>query len=267
MPLPVLLQNVLAAGVSLAAATAWTKLLSHLVARGSCSPHVARKVIHITTAPLSTLSWPLYSSQFYPHVFAAFVPISFAVRIFLNPSSDSLVRAVARSKHQPSRASESSDPGSSDVNLSANEARAMASGPMTYGLSAGLLTLFGWINTPATYVAMAALCFGDGMADVIGSKLNKFQLPLPKHIFYKKKSLPGSLAFFLSSTVASFAWLRLPFFVAPHVDAAALSLSSIAAISGVSAIVELFPLEDNVTVPLVSFMFARTLTAPSLPLS
>lgn len=268
---PVLLRNVLAASVSFVGATAWTKLLSHFVVKGTFSPYVARKVMHLFTAPLFTLTWPLYSQRLYPHLFAAFTPISFAIRIFLNPSSDSLVRAVARSKQQRRQQeqlrvagypdSNSSDGGNSEIGT-----RAMASGPMTYGLSVGLLSIMGWIS-PATYIAMAALCFGDGMADVIGSNLKIYQLPLPKHIFYKKKSLPGTLAFFFSTIVTSCAWLRLPFFVAPHVRPASISFRSIVAISGSSAIAELLPIEDNLTVPLVGFVLARTFSAPSIPMS
>lgn len=271
MALPLLLRNVLAASVSFVGATAWTKLLSHFVVKGTLSPYVARKVMHISTAPLFTSTWPLYSQRLYPHLFAAFTPISFAIRIFLNPSSNSLVRAVARSKRQQRQQQQSrhaaySDSNSSEGGNSESETRAMASGPMTYGFSVGLLSIIGWIS-PATYIAVAALCFGDGMADVIGSKLNMYQLPLPKHIFYKKKSLPGTLAFFLSTIVTSCAWLRLPFFVAPHVRPASISFNSIVAISGVSAIAELLPFEDNLTVPLVAFVLGRMFSAPSLPMS
>lgn len=258
MPFSAIVRNVLAAGVSFIGATVWTKLLSHCVYTRSCSPHVARKVIHITTAPLFVFTWPLYSRQLYPSLFAATTPLYFAIRIFLNPFSDSLVRAVARVKQQQHDAqpSDSNPPGASERQ---SETRALASGPMTYGLSIGLLTLLGWRENPATYTAMAALCFGDGMADVVGSKLNMLEIPLPKKMFSKKKSFPGTLAFLLSMTITTFTWLRLPFFVAPHINPASFPIGRIAAVAGASAVTELFPFEDNLTVPLVAYTLTQML--------
>ena len=69
-------------------------------------------------------------------------------------------------------------------------------GPLLYGIVFVVATLFGFRNITAAY-ALMCLCFGDGLADVIGRRYGHQKLP-----WSKKKSVAGTLAFILSSFFA-----------------------------------------------------------------
>lgn len=274
MVFPVLVRNVLATTASFIGATVWTKLFSHLVFKRVISPMVARKVIHMTTAPLFTFTWPLYSHHPRSAYFAAMVPCFFAIRILVHPASDSIARAVHRSQQDTlsnspipqntnSTQLESSATLSSPNTASKQQLRWNAIGPIAYGIATTILTGVGWRGNVATYVAMSALCFGDAMADIIGSTLNKWSFPLPRQFFYKTKTVPGTLAFFGSTIVSSMVWLRIPFFTASFVNVTDIPLRSITIVAAAASVTEILPFEDNFTVPIVSFILARALALQS----
>lgn len=241
MVLIAVIRNAAAAGVSLLGATIWTRLLSSLVRSGRLSAHAGRKVMHVTTCPLFTCTWPLYSQCCYARLFAAAVPFSFAVRIWHRPSSDALVTAVARESQSESE----------DVYHHAR-------GPLFYALSVSAVTVAGWTRHAATYAAFAALCFGDGMAGTIGKLVNARPLRLPPAaLFNQKKTLPGSVACFTATAAAAAAWIyATPAWLVRGTAAARAhaSLLPVCLSAAGATVAELLVLEDNITVPLSAFL-------------
>jgi phytol kinase len=72
-------------------------------------------------------------------------------------------------------------------------------GPLAYVLMLLAATALAWRQHPAGIVAVAMMCAGDGLADVVGRRWGQ-QLPLP---WNKQKSWPGSAAVLLGGHIAS----------------------------------------------------------------
>lgn len=251
MPLPILLQNSLACVASFVGASTWTEILIRLSKSRFLSAPVTRKVMHITTAPLFTLTWPLYVHHV-PNVsarlLAACVPLTFGLRILRKPKDSKLANQVARESQKRANVKPLS----------------IVSGPLAYAISISIIAGLTW-TSPHTFLAFSALCFGDGMADVVGTAFNARPLPLnPKSFFKKKKTIPGSVACFLSTVLAATVWQRLPFIFFDPRDAqsrldnpiATLPLTHITKVAAVATLAELLPFEDNYTVPFTAFLFS-----------
>ena len=50
-------------------------------------------------------------------------------------------------------------------------------GPVLYGLAIVACTVYFWRTTPAGVMGIAVLCFGDGLAEVIGRRFGRDKLP------------------------------------------------------------------------------------------
>jgi CDP-diglyceride synthetase len=72
-------------------------------------------------------------------------------------------------------------------------------GPLAYVLVLLAATLLAWREQPAGLIAVAMMCGGDGLADIVGRKWGR-QLPLP---WNNQKSWPGSVAMLLGGVAAS----------------------------------------------------------------
>jgi phytol kinase len=194
-------------------------------------PRDARKIIHTCSAPLFMLFWPLFSTSPGARIFAAIVPILNAIRLYLAgtsaPDEADLATAVSRS----------------------GDVKEAVGGPFIYVIMLALSVLLFWRDSAVGIVAMSTLAAGDGMADLIGRRFGKNN-KWPN----SQKSVAGSLAFWLASTVTStgLLWwmqyhgcLTLPF---ERVEV----IATIAGITLVSAILEVIPVfgDDNYTVPL-----------------
>lgn len=233
------IQNGLAVAFGVAGAQLVTKLFSRLANSNILQPRHARKLAHISTAPLFLLTLPLYTPAPYSRYLASLVPISFAVRIACNPERDSFSAAVARKD--------------GTQGAPTSEARGLAS----YGFSVGLLTAIGWRNDVATYVAVSAMAFGDGAADLVGSAIDAPALPLPKAVFVKKKTLPGTLAFIVATVAGGMGMVGV--FNRLGLLQRYVAWLPMLKVALAAAAVELLPLEDNLTVPLCAFVLARRL--------
>lgn len=235
-----LLRNIGAGVVSLSGALIWTKLITHLSNSGRLPRRIARKISHITTAPFFMLTWPLYSKHRYARLLAAAVPLTFSLRTFSNPGGDAFAAATTR------RAADS-----------ASEKVRQAHGLAAYGAAIAAVTAAGWRSSAPAYLAVAALCFGDGSADVVGSAVGGPRLPLPKKVFWKRKTVPGTAAFVVASIMGGSGLLRIAGAMGaalPVVPAHVLVKTALA-----SAAVELLPVEDNISVPCMAFLVSRFL--------
>lgn len=213
----------------------YVKFVTSLASKGILEPRDSRKVIHTLSAPLFILVWPLYTPA--GRFFAACIPFINAVRLYLAAMGDlsqsDLANAVSRTGNK-------------------NEA---LGGPMVYVLVMIAAISFFWRENVIGITALCTMAAGDGMADIVGRRLGKGNT----WFFSEKKSMAGSLAFFLSAslcTTGAVAWLsftgclELPF----AMDDLAVR---IAAISATCALVELLPFgDDNWTVPISAAILA-----------
>lgn len=226
-----LLRDVVATVVTSSLGYGFVQLITWAVSAGRFEPRDARKIIHTLSAPLFMLLWPIFSASPGARVFASIVPALNAVRLFLAGSSNQAESALATAVSR-----------SGDV-------KEAVGGPFIYVCMLAASILLFWRDSPTGIVAMSSLAAGDGMADLIGRRYGvNNQWP------GTKKSIAGTAAFWLSSTVTAtglLAWMQytgcleipggLP-------EAAGI----VAGITLVSALLEIIPWfgDDNYTVPL-----------------
>lgn len=226
-----LLRDALSALVGWTCAQIWTRLTS----RTSLTPRHTRKLTHTTTAPLFLLTWPLYSSSALARLLAAAVPLSFSLRVALSPQTSTLARASARTADTPTQ----------------RECIALAA----YGFAVACLTACGWREDPATYVAVSALAFGDGAAEIVGAAVKSPQVPGVCR-WGRRKTVAGTVAFVGATVVGSVAMLKAAAVAGFAVGR--VRVGQIGKVAAVAGAVELAPFEDNFTVPLVAFLAARS---------
>ena len=144
----------------------------------------------------------------------------------------------------------------------ADEARGFPAGILLYPLSVLLLVLFFRSRLDLAAAAWGILAFGDGMATLIGQRVQGRRLP-----WNRDKSVAGTLAFAVSGAAAGVAlalWTRPA--IAPRPSLAFASVApALAAIA--AALVETIPvrLDDNVSVPFAAalVLWAAALVDPA----
>ena len=77
-------------------------------------------------------------------------------------------------------------------------------GPLLYSLVHGFVTIRYWTASPTGILSLVTLCCGDGFADIIGRRFGSVKWP-----HSKRKSLAGSFAFFVASTVMGVGYMHL----------------------------------------------------------
>lgn len=224
-----------AASASLMVATVESvKLFSRA---GIFSTAVTRKLLHMSAGPVFMLSWPWFESR-HSALVAACVPLAMTLKFALvglgiiNIEAD--VRTMSRS----------------------GDREELLRGPLLYGVVFVVSTALWFRELPAS-VALLTLCFGDGLADVIGRKFGQVH-KLP---WSPRKSWAGSAAFLASSFLAclgaSMAFYRCGWSATPGIECWAPLLLA----SAVGAAVESLPYKDvdNILVPFAvaaAFLFA-----------
>lgn len=140
----------------------------------------ARKAIHIFMGTVYMACWPLFPEHPYSRVACAVVPLL----------STAVVGAVgAGVVHEPALIAAASREGMRHELLR---------GPVLYGGAIVALTLCFWRATPAGVMAIAVLCIGDGLAEIIGRRYGTDKLP-----HNREKSHAGSLACLLGGFVGA----------------------------------------------------------------
>ena len=123
-------------------------------------------------------------------------------------------------------------------------------GPFLYGIVHAVLAATLW-RRPESILAIAVLCGGDGLAEVVGTSVAS-----PKLAWNTKKSVAGTAACFVGGTVFGYLMLLLGQYPGSS------SVLKIAVCAAVGAAVESLPMPieggDNVTVPLSVVLAART---------
>ena len=117
-----------------------------------------------------------------------------------------------------------------------------------------LLLLF-WRSSPIGVVAVSNMAAGDGMADLVGRRFGRTN----KWWFSDSKSITGTVAFIISSTLASFGFLQF-FMYTGFYQSTLGPMDLFLRASGISlacGLIELLPIgDDNYTVPLGAAILA-----------
>ena len=217
------------------AALIFVKSITKLAADGVLQSRDSRKIIHTLSAPLFMVCWPLFSDEWGARLFAAFVPALQALRLYLagTSSNDSemneLANAISRS----------------------GEKEETLGGPFIYVVILFSAVMLCFQDNLSGVIALSTMAAGDGMADIIGRRFGKNN----KWFFSESKSIAGSLAFIVASTLCSIglaSWLMYTNAIVVALPMTAL-ISRIIFISVVSALVELLPVgDDNWSVPIAA---------------
>lgn len=200
----------------------WTKI--HSVSRRD-----VRKIIHMTGGPMMMFSWALYVDppSICSRLIAALVPLLFSVQFFISSEHDPICTGTSRSGD-------------------ANEAR---KGPLAYCLSLALTVIFFGPASKKTYALMAAL-MGDGMADIVGSRVRGRKWAAKSH-----KSVPGTIANAVGCFISLILFLKFAQSTGLSVETMGL-IETVFISIGCAAVEAVDGMEDNYSVPLAAVTLA-----------
>jgi len=154
-------------------ALAFLRLMDYLAHRGVIESKLSRKFIHIGTGPIFVLCWLMFPDEQISRYLAALVPLLITVQFVLVGTGlmkdDAAVQAMTRTGNP----------------------REILRGPLFYGIMFVLLTVTYWKDSPIGITALMMMCGGDGIADIIGRRVNS-----PKLSWSREKSIAGSLSVF-----------------------------------------------------------------------
>ncbi|KAH7299728.1 hypothetical protein KP509_24G026400 [Ceratopteris richardii] len=226
-------EDIICTAAALGGAYAWIRIFDILGKNGVLEQNLSRKLIHVSTGLLYVLIWPFFSPAPWSRYLALSLPVANAIRLAVNAlgffEDEGFVKSISRG-------------GTSGELLR---------GPFYYALALTCCTVCFWRDSPVGMTAIAIMCAGDGMADIVGRHVGSAKLP-----YNACKSWAGSTSMFVSGCVLSLSFLKyfsaLGFYDVDWAHAA----WSILYISLLATIVESLPvnsfLDDNISVPLVS---------------
>ena len=227
-----------AMGLTLLIALAWLRINDFFAHIGWVDSKLSRKIIHIGTGPVFVLCWLLFPDVPVSRFLAALVPAGISVQF----------AAVGLGLIK--------DQASVDAMSRSGDRREILKGPLLYGIVFVVLTLAFWKTSVIGVIALMTLCGGDGLGDVIGTRVKSVALK-----WSKNKTMAGTLGVFLGGLILSAFVLYV--FVANGVFTGPMSgyLWRLAIIAFAAAAVESLPLKDidNVTVPLTVVLFGLIL--------
>lgn len=225
------MNNFFALLITFALALAWLRINNFAAACGWVSSDLDRKLIHMGTGPVFVLCWLLFRDTPDARWLAALVPLAITLQFALVGTG--IIR----------------DPSAVQSMSRSGDRREILRGPLLYGIVFVILTLVYWTDSPIGIIALMLLCGGDGLADILGRRVDSLRIP-----WNRRKSLAGSLAMFAGGFI--FAAVVVWVFVLARKFAGPFSsyLLPIAIISLAGALIESLPLKDvdNVTVTLAA---------------
>mmetsp|Transcript_36858 Transcript_36858/g.85129 ORF Transcript_36858/g.85129 Transcript_36858/m.85129 type:complete len:280 (-) Transcript_36858:188-1027(-) len=166
--------------VSLAVMLSFETTVKALVAGGYVSTVAGRKMLHIMCGPIFISLWPLFSAgdsnaKWLAALCPAFMTLKFAA---VGAGLLNLPKVVASMSRSGDR-------------------RELLRGPTCYGVVFTVSTLLFWRDLIGV-MALITLCMGDASAEIIGTRFGG-TLRIP---WNKRKSVAGTMAFFVSSVAA-----------------------------------------------------------------
>jgi phytol kinase len=207
------------------------RLMDFIAARGWIDSRTSRKLIHIGTGPIFVLCWLMYPDVKIARWLAALIPLLITAQFALVGTGvlkdEAAVKAMSRT----------------------GDRREILRGPLFYGIMFVVMTLIYWKDSLIGIPALMMMCGGDGIADIVGRRVNSARLP-----WSPEKSIAGTLSVFLGG------WLLTIFVFAVYVWIGTFSgpvtrfLVPVTWIALGAAIVESLPFKDidNITLTVVS---------------
>jgi phytol kinase len=226
----------IAAFLTFLIALAFLRLMDFLAHRGVIESKLSRKVIHIGTGPIFVLCWLMFPDVPISRWLAALVPFVITTQFVLVGTGiikdEATVRAMSRT----------------------GDRREILHGPLFYGIVFIALTLIYWKDSPIGIPALMMMCGGDGMADIVGRRVNTPKLP-----WSREKSVAGSLSVFAGG------WLLTVFIFAIYIWAGQFAVSigrlllPITWIALGAMLVESLPFRDvdNITLTIASALLGH----------
>src|SRR5512132_1015435 len=169
-------------------ALVFLRLMDFIAARGWIDSRASRKLIHIGTGPIFVLCWLMYPDVKIARWLAALIPLLITAQFALVGTGvlkdEAAVKAMSRT----------------------GDRREILRGPLFYGLIFVAITLIYWKDSLIGIPALMMMCGGDGIADIVGRRVNSARLP-----WSPEKSIAGTLSVFLGG------WLLTIFVFAAYV--------------------------------------------------
>lgn len=190
-----LVRDSIALGLVFAAALSWVELGCYLQKRGTLSSNATRKLLHITTGPLFIATWPLFSQRPYAPLLASVPLLLQLVRLAIIREKTTTTTTTTTTTATSSSSSETSSLASAitrrEDDTTARKIAALR-GPVVYICVLLGITLLLWRRSVPAIVAVAQLAGGDGMAELVGTRIPSLKW---KWSGKCNKSLSGSLGF------------------------------------------------------------------------
>lgn len=230
--------NWIALALTFGLALGWLRLNDFLAHKGVIDGQLSRKIIHTGTGPLFVLCWLFFTSAPESRFMAALVPLGITIQFAL------VGLGVMKDPEAVAAMSRSGD------------RREILRGPLFYGIAFIVLTLLYWKTSPIGITALMLLCGGDGLADIIGRRVQSPKLP-----WSSRKTIAGSLAVFAAGALFTIVVLGVYKLAGEFPTDLSSTIFPILVISLVSAIVESLPFQDidNLTVPAVAVLIGHLL--------
>jgi phytol kinase len=149
------------------------RLMDYIAHRGWIESRLSRKFIHIGTGPIFVSCWLMFPDLLISRWLAALIPFVITTQFVLVGTGmikdEAAVKAMSRT----------------------GDRREILRGPLFYGLVFVAVTLIYWKDSLIGIPALMMMCGGDGIADIVGRRVNSPKLP-----WSPEKSLAGSLSVF-----------------------------------------------------------------------
>ena len=217
-------------------ALTFLRVIDYLAHRGIIESKLSRKIVHIGTGPIFVLCWLMYPDVPISRWLAALVPLVITAQFALVGTGlikdEAAVKAMSRTGDR-------------------NE---ILRGPLFYGIMFVAMTLIYWKDSLIGIPALMMMCGGDGIADIIGRRVNSPKLP-----WSPEKSLAGSFSVFVGG------WLLTMLIFAIYVGVGAFSgpisrfLLPVTWIAFGAMLVESLPFKDidNLTITVASALIGH----------
>lgn len=210
-------------------AVAFLRLMDFLAQRGVIESRLSRKLIHIGTGPIFVLCWLMYPDVFIGRWLAALVPLVITLQFALVGlgviKDEAAVKAMSRT----------------------GDRREILRGPLFYGIAFVAMTLIYWKDSLIGIPALMIMCGGDGIADLVGRRLNSPKLP-----WSPEKSVAGSLSVFIGGWVLTMLVFAVYVWIGAFTGPMTRFILPVTLVAIGAALIESLPFKDidNVTITL-----------------
>jgi phytol kinase len=210
--------------------------MDYLAHTGIIESKLSRKIIHIGTGPVFVLCWLMYPDGQISRWLAALVPLVITAQFALVGTGiirdEAAVKAMSRT----------------------GDRREILRGPLFYGIMFVAMTLLYWKDSLIGIPALMMMCGGDGIADIVGRRVNSPKLP-----WSPEKSLAGSLSVFAGGWLLTVLIFAVYVWMGAFNGPVTLFLLPVTWIALGAALVESLPFKDidNLSITLVSALIGH----------